>query len=77
MSVERFKAETFKVFSNFRHCEFIVSKIMQFVCQTPEQTHVDINRFETLMEFAKVCPFHTRRLKQSSPGMDGIMANEY
>lgn len=42
-----------------------------------DQTNIDVNRVETLIEFAKVCPFHSRRLKQSSPGFEGIMANEY
>lgn len=51
-----------------------VEKIMAFVRVLDDQTNVYLSRVNTLIEFAKCYPFHVKKVKTASTGMDLVMS---
>jgi len=49
---------------------------MNYVCPS-ECTTVEAGKIDVILECLKVMPFHTRKLKGTSPGFDQILTNEY
>jgi hypothetical protein len=66
------KQSLYEVFGTFRHCEFIISKIMAFVGENDVK-----ERFNQMFEFYKCIPFNSKKLKNNSPGLEEIMGKEF
>lgn len=62
----------YEVFGSFRHCEFIITKIMAFVSDGDLK-----ERLSQVFDFYKCIPFNPKKLKNNSPGLEEIMTKEF